>query len=149
VVTVLSRVSGVGSSLPTIISASSRAVTELGSGTSPTVLPARITVIASACFSTSSSLCEMKITVEPEVSSAQRGEQLVDLLGDQHGGGLVEDQDVGAPVEHLEDLAALLLADAEVGDERVGVDLEPVRCRARADVGARPLDVERKRLPGS
>ena len=54
-VTELSRVSGVGSSLPTIISASSREVTLLGSSTSPTVLPWRMTVIASACFNTSSS----------------------------------------------------------------------------------------------
>ena len=63
--TVRSRVSGDGSSLPTIISASCREVTVLGSGTSPTVRPARITVIASACSSTSSSLCEMNTTVEP------------------------------------------------------------------------------------
>jgi hypothetical protein len=40
------------------------AVTELGS-TSPTVLPWRITVIASACLSTSSSLWEMKMMVAP------------------------------------------------------------------------------------
>ena len=59
----LSRVSGDGSSEPTIISASCSAVTVDGSSTSPTVLPARMTVIASAYSSTSSSLWEMKITV--------------------------------------------------------------------------------------
>ncbi len=62
---VFSRVSGDGSSLPTIISASCRAVTLEGSATSPTVRPARMTVIASALPSTSSSLCEMKMTVAP------------------------------------------------------------------------------------
>ena len=46
-VTVDSRVSGLGSSLPTISSASSRAVTSSGS-TEATVRPARITVMASA-----------------------------------------------------------------------------------------------------
>ena len=49
------------------------AVTVDGSSTSPTVRPARITVIASALPSTSSSLWEMKITVEPCVGEvAQR-----------------------------------------------------------------------------
>ena len=39
-------------------------------------------------------------------------EQLVRLLRRQHGGRLVEDEDVGAAVERLQDLDALLLADA-------------------------------------
>ena len=69
--TVASRVSGVGSSLPTIISARSCDVTLLGSSTSPTVLPWRITVIASACLSTSSSLWEMKMIVAPSVVSSR------------------------------------------------------------------------------
>ena len=38
-------------------------------------------------------------------------EELVGLLGGQHGGGLVQDQDVRAAVEHLDDLHRLLLAD--------------------------------------
>ena len=49
---------------------------------------------------------------------AQRCEQLVDLLRHEHRGGLVEDQDAGAAVEHLEDLDPLAIADAEVGDQR-------------------------------
>ena len=40
-------------------------------------------------------------------------EQLARLLRRQHGGGLVEDEDVGAAVERLQDLDALLLADAD------------------------------------
>ena len=70
-VTVDSRVSGFGSSLPTISSARSRAVTSAGS-TSATVRPARMTVMASATFSTSSSLCEMKMTVTPRATSPRR-----------------------------------------------------------------------------
>jgi hypothetical protein len=45
-------------------------------------------------------------------------DEVVDLLRRQHGGGLVEDQDVGLPVERLEDLDALLLADADLLDDR-------------------------------
>ena len=68
---------------------------------------------------------------------AQVGEQLVDLLGHEHRGGLVEDQDAGAAVEHLEDLDPLAVADAEVVDQRVGVDVEAVGGRAPRCVGAR------------
>ena len=39
-------------------------------------------------------------------------EELVRLLRRQHGGRLVEDQDLGAAIERLQDLDALLLADA-------------------------------------
>ena len=69
--TVEVRVSGEGSSAPTIISASCRTVVVFGSAV-PTVVPRRITVIESATRRTSSSLCEMKMTVRPSrVSSAR------------------------------------------------------------------------------
>ena len=57
---------------------------------------------------------------------AQVVEQRVDLLGHQDRGGLVEDDDLGAAVEHLEDLDPLPLADAERLDELVGVEAEAV-----------------------
>ena len=65
---------------------------------------------------------------------AEVAEQFVDLLRHQHGRRLVEDQDLGAAVQHLEDLDPLALADAEVLDQGVGVDVEPVRL---ADLGER------------
>ena len=55
---------------------------------------------------------------------AQVGEQRVDLLRHEHGRRLVEDDDLRAAVEHLEDLDALPVADAEVLDEHVGVEAE-------------------------
>ena len=58
--------------------------------------------------------------------SRSEREQLVDLVRHEHRGRLVEDQDAGAAVEHLEDLDPLLLADAEVGDQLVGIDVEAV-----------------------
>ena len=86
-------VSGEGSSLPTISSASWRAVTSFGS-TSATVRPARMTVMASA---TAQHLVEL-VGDEDDGDAAgdelaQRHEQLVDLLGHEHGGRLVEDDD--------------------------------------------------------
>ena len=51
-------------------------------------------------------------------------EQLERLLRREDGGRLVEDQDVRLAVERLQDLHPLLLADRDVGDQRVGVDLE-------------------------
>ena len=45
---------------------------------------------------------------------AQRGEELVDLLGHEDGGRLVEDDDAGAAVEHLQDLDPLAFAHAEL-----------------------------------
>ena len=56
---------------------------------------------------------------------AQVAEQLVDLLRHQHRGRLVQDQDAGAAVEHLEDLHPLPVADAEVLDQRVGSTSRP------------------------
>ena len=63
---------------------------------------------------------------------AQDLEQLQRLLRRQHRGRLVEDQDVGLPVERLQDLDALLLADRDVGDQRIGVDLEVEAARELA-----------------
>ena len=80
--------------------------------------PARITVMASATLSTSSSLWLMNRTVTPSaVSSRSDVEQVVDLLRHEYGGGLVEDEDAGAPVEHLHDLDSLAVADSELGHE--------------------------------
>jgi hypothetical protein len=53
-------------------------------------------------------------------------EQVIGLLRGQHAGGLVEDQDLGAAEERLEDLDALLDADGQFLDDGVGIDLELV-----------------------
>ena len=67
------------------------------------------------------------MTVRPSLLElAQVVEQLVDLLRHQHGGRLVEDDDLGAAVEHLEDLDALAGADAELLDQPVGLDAQAV-----------------------
>ena len=81
----------------------------------------------------------------PRLQLAQRGEQLVDLLRHEHRRRLVEDQDAGAAVEHLEDLDPLPVADAEVVDERVGVDVEAVRRPSSLMLARAPRDVEPSR----
>ncbi|GAA3048468.1 hypothetical protein GCM10020000_30910 [Streptomyces olivoverticillatus] len=57
---------------------------------------------------------------------AQVVEERVDLLRDQHGGRLVEDQRAGTAVEDLEDLHALAVGDAEVLDEDVRAHTQAV-----------------------
>ena len=77
-------------------------------------------------------------------------EELVRLLRRQHGGRLVEDEDVGAAVERLQDLDPLLLADGDVADERGRVDgeREPLGQLADPLLGARARRAE-ARLRGS
>ena len=87
--------------------------------------PGRSTATRSAIASTSPSLCEMKtIARPPPAESAQHREEAVDLLRRQHGGRLVEDEDAGVAVEHLQDLDPLLLADGEPRDAGVERDGE-------------------------
>ena len=55
-----------------------------------------------------------------------------DLLGGEHGGGLVQDEDASLAVQGAEDLDALLRADRDVLDRGVGVDGQPVAVRQLA-----------------
>ena len=57
---------------------------------------------------------------------AQNGEELVCLLRSQNGGGLVEDEDVRASVQGLDDLERLLLRYGHVVDLHLGVDVKAV-----------------------
>ncbi len=66
----------------------------------------------SAISSTSFSLWLMKmIDIPSRVERSEDREELARLLRREHGGRLVEDQDVGPAVERLQDLDPLLLAD--------------------------------------
>ena len=57
---------------------------------------------------------------------ANDAEELLDLLRGEHGGWLVEDEDLGVPEQHLDDLDPLLDADRELLDDGVRIDLEVV-----------------------
>ena len=65
---------------------------------------------------------------------AHDGHELVDLLGGEHGGGLVEDEIFRVIGEGLEDLDALLDAHRQVLDDRVGVDVEVIAIRELGDL---------------
>ena len=73
---------------------------------------------------------------------AQHREELVRLLRGEHGGRLVEDQDVRAAVEHLDDLDGLLLRDGHVVDLLRGVDLKAVERADLADLLRGGLQIE-------
>ena len=75
----------------------------------------------------------MKMIVLPALTRSRRThEELLGLLRREHAGRLVEDQDVRAAVEHLDDLGPLLQADRQVARARVGIEREAVaRASAR------------------
>ena len=56
----------------------------------------------------------------------QHGKELLGLLGGQHGGRLVQDQNIRAPVEHLDDLHRLLLGDGHIVNLLVRVHVKAV-----------------------
>ena len=63
-------------------------------------------------------------------------EEVVGLGRRQHAGRLVEDQDLGAAIERLEDLDALLQADRQFLDDGVRIDLEAVFALQPLQLGA-------------
>ena len=64
-------------------------------------------------------------------------EQVVGLGRRQHAGRLVEDQDLGAAIERLENFDALLQADRQLLDDGVGIDFQPVFALEPLQLGAR------------
>jgi len=74
--------------------------------------------------------------------------QLVNLLGRKHGCGLVEDEDLIFPVEHLQNFGALLHAHSDISDQRVGVHLEAVFFGKGHDLLPGLLLLEKARLTG-
>ena len=75
-----------------------------------------------------------------------RGHELVDLLRGEHGGRLVEDENLVVAVEHLENLDALLHADGDVLDLGIEVNLQAVFFRELLDLFARFLALNEAEL---
>ena len=98
--------------------------------TVPIYWPLRSTATRSEMAMTSLSLWVMMMIALPSARMLpQHVEELLRLLGGQHGGGLVQDQDIRAPVEDLDDLHRLLLGDGHVVDLLVRVNIEAVPAR--------------------
>ena len=73
-------------------------------------------------------------------------EELVGLLGGEDGGGLVQNQDVGPPVEDLDDFHRLLLGNGHVVNLLAGVDVEAVSLADVPDPFPGGPDVQPARL---
>jgi len=69
-------------------------------------------------------------------------EEPVRLLGGQHGGGLIQDQDVCAPVEDLDDLHRLLLRHGHVVDLLVGINGKTIFLTDLQDFGGGGLQIQ-------
>ena len=84
-----------------------------------------MTVMRSATFITSLSLWVIRIEEMPcALNSLQQLQQRVGIRFVQARRRLVEDQQLHLLVQRLGDLDQLLLAGADIGDQRVGVFLE-------------------------
>ena len=72
----------------------------------------------------------------------QGDEQFDHFLRDEHGRGFVEDENLGAAIQHLQDLDALSLSDTEAGNGCVEVELHPESRHELADsrMGAGEID---------
>ena len=94
----------------------------------------------SAISSTSSSLWLMNTIDLPSSPEPRRLSNSSEVsAGVKHRGWLVQDQDLDAAIQRLQDLDPLLLAHREGLDDRRGVDLEPVGVREFGDLGFGPF----------
>ena len=71
-------------------------------------------------------------------------EQRIGFLGGEHGGGLVQDEDVRAAVEHFYNFHRLLLRHAHFVNLALQVDLEAVFFGKRADIALNLLHIQPK-----
>ena len=121
----------------------------------PTSRPRRSTVTRSEIARTSASLWLMNTTASPSATSRAASRTGLDLLGHEHRGRLVEDQDPAVAGERLEDLDPLLLPDRQVAHARVGLDADPEALRRprarrrRAPARSSRSPRRRGRAPGS
>ena len=128
---------------PTIISASFAFDVSAGV-VSPTTAPRRSTVMRSAICRTSSSLWLMNTIVLPASRSLRRlSNRSCVSIGREDRRRLVQDQDLDAAVERLQDLDALLLADGELLDHGVRAARGTRRCPRAPAPGARHRRVSR------
>ena len=90
----------------------------------------------------------MTITECPSrAMTRKRVEQRVGLLRREDGRRLVEDEDAGSAEDRLDDLDPLLLADRELPDARVGVDVQLERLRDLAHLAPPGLAAEPEARP--
>ncbi len=79
---------------------------------------------------------------------AHRLEELIHLLGDEHGGGLVQNQDLCPAIEDFDDLDPLSLTDRQFLHLPVGIEFEPVVGSQLADPLRGAVEVDHDPGPG-
>jgi hypothetical protein len=114
-----------------------------------TISPRRMTETVSVIAMISRSLWVIRITVLPWSFSCAGCGTGGRPRRRQHAGRLVEDQDLGAAIERLQDFDALLQADRQLLDERIGIDLEAVFLLQPLQLGARLGDAAGEQAPPS
>ena len=98
-----------------------------------------MTLTLSVTAMISRSLCVIRTTAALRLQVAQDPEEMVGLLGREHA-RLVQDQDVGAAEEGLQDLDPLLHAHRKVGDTGVERHFQPVLALDLLDLAPGALD---------
>ena len=78
--------------------------------------------------------------------TAQHRKELLDLLHRQNGGGLVQNDDLGAVIQHLDNLQGLLFRHGHVLDLLFGVDVKPKLFGHGLDLGIAVLFQQKARL---
>ena len=76
----------------------------------------------------------------------QNGKELLRLLRGEHCGGLVQNQDVRAPVEHLDNFHRLLLGDGHIVDLLVGIHVKAIGIADGLDLLGHLVNVQPTRL---
>ena len=74
--------------------------------------------------------------------------ELIDLLGGQHGGRLVENEDLILPVQHLQNFGTLLHTHGDVLDECIGVNLQPIPLTELHNLGTGLFFLQKAHLCG-
>src|SRR5579883_587108 len=66
--------------------------------------------------------------------SAQHDKEIVGLLWRQHAGRLIENQDIGAAIQHFENLDPLLQTNRQIAGAGAGINRQPILRRKFADI---------------
>ena len=72
--------------------------------------------------------------------------KLLDLLGRQHGSRLIKDQDLIIPIEHFQDLRALLHAHGDIFYAGIRIHIQPILFRKGHDLFAGSLLLQEPQL---
>jgi hypothetical protein len=94
-----------------------------------TIVPRRMTDVVGRLHDLAQLVGDQDDRLALVLQPFQDAEQVVGLIRGQNPGRFVQDQDLGLTIERLQDFHPLLVADRQVLDQRVGVDLQVIIAR--------------------